>query len=150
MSVAVCSLARHVDDLECFYHLFLPGGWRSVQGKKTFFFLIPQLCLKCVCTSSFKKTHLFFECQPLIYCWAWRLENCFTLFGHFGQTSELDITSKMKVVTPPLRDLFPQTARPSALLSNHLFTLRAKLLESAFFLSPLARWDRLIVIVAFV
>lgn len=35
---AVRSLAGHVDDLECFYHLFLPGGWRSVQGKKTFFF----------------------------------------------------------------------------------------------------------------
>lgn len=31
---AVRRLAGHVDDLECFYHLFLPGGWRSVQGKK--------------------------------------------------------------------------------------------------------------------
>lgn len=49
---AVRSLAGHVDDLECFYHLFLPGGWRSVQGKKTFFLLIPHLCSKCVCTSS--------------------------------------------------------------------------------------------------
>lgn len=31
---AVRRLAGHVDDLECFYHLFLPGGWRSVQGKE--------------------------------------------------------------------------------------------------------------------
>lgn len=32
------SEAGLVDDLECFHHLFLPGGWRSVQGKKAFFF----------------------------------------------------------------------------------------------------------------
>lgn len=34
---AVRSLARRVDDLECFYHLFLPGGWRSFKSKEAFF-----------------------------------------------------------------------------------------------------------------
>lgn len=33
---AVRSLDGDVDDLECFHHLFLPGGWRSVQSKKAF------------------------------------------------------------------------------------------------------------------
>lgn len=40
---AVCSLARSVDDLECFHHLFLPGGWRPVKGKEDYFCTLIKL-----------------------------------------------------------------------------------------------------------
>lgn len=53
---AVRSLAGHVDDLECFHHLFLPGGWRSVQSKKTFPWIISAFTFKCLLPK-------FRECQ---------------------------------------------------------------------------------------
>lgn len=39
---AVRSLAGDVDDLERFHHLFLPGGWRSVQSKEYIFLSLFQ------------------------------------------------------------------------------------------------------------
>lgn len=53
----------------CFY---LEVGDLS-RVRKQFFFLIPQMCLYIFCCLLFRETHLFFQCQSLIY---WRLGDC--------------------------------------------------------------------------
>lgn len=62
-------LAGLVDDLECFHHLFLPGGWRSVQGKKTFYLCCSVQPLSgCLLLIFILRNVHIFQCHKVIYC----------------------------------------------------------------------------------